>query len=492
VAKPSARVPRSTLSSGLLTALSLAVVTGLSAVVGVVIAREFGRGVETDGFFSAYGIFLVLVLAASAVRVAVMPALARARQDGTFGSVFGSYALALAVVAVPALVLGVLANDWTAAQLAGGLPESAQETAAEALVFLVPAAVAQLFAALCASALAAFDSYGTAAAGYALGSAVGLAVILWRVDEDGIVACAWGPLVNSVVTLAIPLAGLALRADWGRRAALDVGSRFAELARATALPIVLQAFFVVCLRFASGLGTGSVTSFTYAYFVASALVAVTASSLGMVSSVPLSRAVLSDERASRHVVSTSLVSFAAVAAAAGVFALVGEPIVRAALGPAYEGDAGGEIGRLIVLLGPWMAASIGVTITFPLLFVAGRERRLPSLAIAALLLHVVLTWAATEAFELDGAALSLTLSTVVVLAALLALVSPHVLAESGRRLALGAAAVGGLALLAFAAPSWLLPDAAAAIIGVAVFGALLVAVRDRGFRQAWGYLRTLE
>ena len=166
-------------------------------------------------------------------------------------------------------------------------------------VFLVPAAVAQLYAALAASALAAYDSYGTAAAGYALGSVVGLAVILWRVGEDGIVACAWGTLVNGSSPCSHPLTGLLLRADWGRRVALDVGSRFAELARAAALPIVLQAFFVVCLRFASGLGTGAVTSFTYAYFVAAALVAVTASSLGMVSSVPLTRGSLSDERAAR-------------------------------------------------------------------------------------------------------------------------------------------------------------------------------------------------
>src|SRR5918994_1537478 len=246
VAKPSARSPRSTLSSGLLTALSLAVVTGLSAAVGIVIAREFGRDAVTDGFFSAYAVFLVLVLAASAVRVAVLPALARARVEGTFGSVLGSYALALGIVAVPALA-------------------------------------------------------------------------------------------NSIVALGIPLTAIALRADWGRRVPLEVRSRFVDLARAATLPIVLQAFFVVCLRFASGLGTGAVTSFTYAYFVASALVAVTASSLGLVSSVPLSRSALSDERASRHVVSTALVSFAAVAAAAGVFALVGEPIIRAALGPGREG-----------------------------------------------------------------------------------------------------------------------------------------------------------
>ena len=393
---------------------------------------------------------------------------------------------------MPAIALGVLANDWTAEQLAGGLPPIARETAADALVFLVPAAIAHLYAALAASGLAAFDSYGTAAAGYALGSILGLAVILWRVDEDGIVACAWGPLVNGRRDALGAADRPALRADWGRRVAVDIGARFAELARATALPIVLQAFFVVCLRFASGLGTGSVTSFTYAYFVAAALVAVTASSLGLVSSVPLTRASLSDERASRHVVSTSLVSFAAVAAAAGVFALVGERIVHAALGSHYEGAAGDEIGRLIVLLGPWMAASIGVTITFPMLFVANKARRLPLLAIGALLLDVVLTWTAVDAFELDGAALALTVSTLVVLAVLLVLLSPRVLAESGRRLALGAAAIGALALVSFAVPARVLPNTAAAVVGVAAFAALLVAVRDRGLQQAWSYLRTLD
>ena len=492
MAKPSDRAPRSTLSSGVLTAISMAVVTGLSAAVGIVIAREFGRGAETDGFFAAYGVFLVLVLAASAVRVAVLPSLARARGEGSFGTVLASYALALCVVAVPALALSVLANDWAAAQLAGGLPDSAQRTAADSLVFLVPAAVAHIFAALAASALAAFDSYGTAAAGYAIGSLLGLPLIVWRVDEDGIVACAWGTLANGVVTLAIPLAGLVLRADWSRRGAFAVGARLAELARAAALPIALQGLFVVCLRFAGELGTGAVTSFTYAYFVAAALVAVTASSLGMVSSVPLTRVSLSEERASRHVVSTSLLSFAAVAAGAGIFALVGDRIVRAALGPAYEGEAGSEIGRLVGVLGPWMAVSIGVTITFPMLFVAGRERRLPLLAVAVLALHVLVAWVTVDAFELDGAAFALTISTLVVLAALLSFLSFRVLAESGRRLAAGAALIGLLALAAFAAPAALLPDTVAAIVGTALFAGALFALRRLGLQQAWGYLRTLD
>lgn len=490
VSKTTGPSPRSTLASGLLTALSLVVVTGLSAAVGVVIAREFGRGADTDGFFAAYGVFLVLVLAASAVRIAVLPSLARARAEGVFGSALLSYVTAVGWIVLPALLVGVLANDWAARQLTGD--PTARETAADALVYLVPAAVAHLFAALAASALAAHDSYVTAAVGYALGSALGLGVILATVGEHGIVACAWGTLVNGVVALAVPAVALLRRAEWGRRGSFAVGQRLVELARAAALPLVLQALFVACLRFASGLGTGAVTSFTYAYFVAAALVSVTASSLGMVSSVPLARVTLSPARVSRHVVSMSLVSFAAVAAAAGVFALVGDRIVGAALGPAYSGETGEEIGRLIVLLGPWMAVSIGVTITFPVLFVAGRERRLPLLAVAALLVHVVVAWAAVEAFELDGAAVALTLSTLLVLLALLFLLSPQVLADGWRGLALGALLTGGLALAAFGVAALLLPPAGAAAVGAVGFAGLLVAARPLGLQQAWGYVRTLD
>ena len=490
--KPTLGGRRSTLASGLVTAVSLAVVSGLSAAVGVVIARKLGRGPETDGFFAAYGVFLVFLLAAGAVRVAVLPALARGRENGAFGGILASYTLALAVIAAPALALGVLANDWTAERLTGGLPRSAREAAADALVFLVPAAVAHLFAALAASALAAHDSYATAALGYTSGSVAGLALILWRIDEDGIVACAWGTLLNGGVTLAIVLVPLATRFERRRSGSVAVAARLGELVRATALPVVLQAFFVVCLRFASDLGIGAVTSFTYAYLVAAALVSVTAASLGLVSSAPLARAALSPERASRHVVSMSLVSFAAVAAASGVFALVGEPIVRAALGSAYAGDAAGEIGRLIVLLGPWMAVSIGVTVTFPLLFVAGRDRLLPLVAVAALALHVAVTWLAVGAMELDGAAVALAVSTLAVLAALLLILSPQVLSAGAQGLLGGAALVAALALAAFGTAALVLPRAAAAAAGAALLAVLLVGARGLGLRQAWGYLRTFE
>jgi hypothetical protein len=48
------------------------------------------------------------------------------------------------------------------------------------------------------------------------------------------------------------------------------------------------------------------------------------------------------------------------------------------------------------------------------------------------------------------------------------------------------------ALVAFGVPAALLPDLAAAVLGTAAFAAALLAARDLGLRQAWGYLRTLD
>ena len=73
---------------------------------------------------------------------------------------------------------------------------------------MVPAAVAHLFAGLAASGLAALDDYATAALGYAAGSAAGLALILTRVGDDGIVAV-WGMALNGAIALLVPTAGLA-------------------------------------------------------------------------------------------------------------------------------------------------------------------------------------------------------------------------------------------------------------------------------------------
>jgi hypothetical protein len=483
------------LASGALTATSILLVSGIAAVIGVVIAREFGRTAQTDGLLAAYGVFVVIVIAAQAIRVAVLPQLARARVEERLAGELAGFAIALGVIAVPTLLVAELAAGPLAELLTGDRSGVARDTAADALRWMLPAGVAHLFAALAASGLAALDDYATAALGYALGSAAGLTLILVRVDEDGIVAVAWGMALNGLVAMVVPVVGLAIRATrerMPRTAVRPTGpplrARLQAFAVGAALPLALQLLYVICLPFAARLGQGAATSFVYAYLAASSLVAVTAGSLGIVTSVPLSRAGLTAREAVRHVVAASWMSLAFVGAAAGTFALAGGDLVEAVLGGAYGGEVGSDLGRLIVALSPWMVAAIGVSVTFPLAFVAGRTRGLPWIALAALVLQVPLAWAGASWFELEGLALALAITTLLVLAALLR--ELRALGETASDLGRAALVVGGLGLLAFV-PAIVFGSLAGAVVGIVIYGALFVAIRPRGLIESWRYLRAL-
>ena len=318
------------------------------------------------------------------------------------------------MIAVPLVLVSAFGSSLLASLLTGDESEIAQDTAADVLRWVVPAGVAHLFAAMAASGLAAIDDYATAALAYTLGSSAGLALILLRVEPDGIIAVAWGSLLNGVVTLLVVLVGLALHAarlrmprGAVRPSGAPVRARLGAFAVGAALPLALQLLYVVCLPFAARLGPGAATSFVYAYLASSSLVTVTAGSLGIVTSVPLSRAGFGAAQAARHVVATSWLALVLVGAAGGMFALAGGVLVEAVLGEAYAGDIGADIGRVVAVLSLWMIAAVGVAVTFPLAFVAGRTRALPWIALAALALQVPLAWLGSEVLELNGLALAL-------------------------------------------------------------------------------------
>jgi hypothetical protein len=112
------------------------------------------------------------------------------------------------------------------------------------------------------------------------------------------------------------------------------------------------------------------------------------------------------------------------------------------------------------------------------------------IAVVALGLQVLLAWAAVEIAELDGLAVALALSTLLVLTALLAELGAARRALQG--LAVAAAVVAGFALVAFVPPAALLGSVAAAAVGLFVYGVLVALVRPRGLRASWSYLRALR
>ena len=485
---------RSALRSGLLTGLAQIAVAVAAAGAGALLAHKFGRNSETDGFLGAYGVYLVLVLTAQAFRMVVVPDLTRAVPHGTLGGETRAYALAILSLALPASVLVGLFSSRFGDLLTGSLPPRAAHVAARALVILVPAAFGQLLAALAASALAAHDSYGTAAAGFALGGIGGLVVFALLADRLGIVALAWGLAFNAAIALSVPVAALArrgaLRGAWPDR--LAIGPRIGRLAQGAAIPLALQGCYLLALRFAAQLGVGRVTSFSYAYLAASTLVGATAFSLGLISSAPLTRRGIDAEAAGRHVVHAAWVSLVFVGAAGGVFALVGGRIVGAVLGGAYTGNVGLELGHLVVYLALWMLAWVGFAVTFPLVFVAEKRWTLLPLAVGGFGLCIPIGLALRALWGLPGLAIALGVSTFVIAAGLMATLALRALAIAAVGLARLALAVGGAAALAFGPISLALPPIPAAVVGIAVYALIVYALRSLGLSAAWTYVRGLH
>ncbi len=274
---PQSSLPRrgSAVRSGLATGISTLAVSGSAALAGAYLAHKFGRNAETDGFLAAYGVYLVLVLAAQAFPARDRPRPHRAAVTG--GSPRSSSPTR------PGSWRSRPGDDPRDHVLAvlrraahGQAAGTASEIAGRALVWLVPAAFMQLVAALAASALAASDSYVVAAASYAVGAVAGLVVfVVFATARDdrarvGTRAERRAFHVDPVVAL-VRLGHL----RGARGGGLAILPRLLKLLQAAAVPLALQGVYVLALRGASGLGEGNQTSLTYAYLFAATLVAAT-------------------------------------------------------------------------------------------------------------------------------------------------------------------------------------------------------------------------
>jgi hypothetical protein len=484
----------SALRSGALTGLAQIVLALAAAGAGALLAHKFGRSAETDGFLGAYGVYLVLVLAAQAFRMVVVPDLTRAAAEGRLGGESRAYAIAFLALAVPVCVLVAIFSAPLGDLITGNLPPSAAHVAGRALAVLVPAAFGQLLAALAASALAAVDSYGTAAAGYALGGIAGLVVFAALADSHGIVALAWGLAVNAAIAITVPVVALirkrALVGPTVER--LEVLPRLWRLLQGASVPLALQGCYLLALRFAAHLGVGSLTSFSYAYLAASTLVGATAFSLGLISSAPLTRRGLDPEAAGRHVVYAAWVSLSLVGAAAGVFALVGGRIVQFVLGNAYKGQVGRELGHLVVYLSPWMVGWVGFAVTFPLVFVAGRRSLLVPLAAVGFAMCIPIGLGLRAAWGLSGIAIAIGVVAIAIALGLMAVISPRVVAIAAIGVARLSLVIVAASALAFGGLSLMLPAIPAALLGLVVYALVIYSIRSFGLSDAWAYVRGLH
>src|SRR2546423_1791290 len=123
----------SALRSGLLAGLAQVVLAFAAAGAGALLAQKFGRSAETDGFLAAYGVYLVLVLAAQAFRMVVVPDLTRAAAEGRLAGESRGYAVAFLALAVPVSVLVAILSGPLGDLITGSLPPASAHVASRAL-----------------------------------------------------------------------------------------------------------------------------------------------------------------------------------------------------------------------------------------------------------------------------------------------------------------------------------------------------------------------
>jgi hypothetical protein len=486
---------RSAVRSGAFTGLSYVALSLAAAVAGAFLAHKFGRNKETDGFLAAYGVYLVLVLGAQAFRMVVVPDLTRAEAEGRLSEEFRAYVIAFLVVAVPATILAAAFSGFWGELVTGRLPKESAVIAADALPWLIPAAFAQLLAALAASALAARDSYVAAAGAFALGGVGGVVFFVLAADAHGLVSLAWGLALNGAIAIGIPVVVLAFRGSRLRRhrgVPLRLGYRLWQLSYGAAVPLALQGLYLIALRFAAGTGEGNVTSLSYAYLLAATFTSATAFSLSLISAAPLTRRGVDAESAAEHVVHSAWVSLAFVGAAAGLVALVGGRVVTAVLGDAFSGNVGDELGRLVVFLSPWMVANAAFSIMYPLMFVMHRTRMLIPLAVAGVLADIPISIAGRAWWGLTGVTVALGIGTLLLTLGLMAALSVRMLVLTVVGLARLSLLVGAATALAFGGASLVLSAVPAAAAGLALYALLLLGMRELGLAQAWQYVRALH
>jgi len=166
--------------------------------------------------------------------------------------------------------------------------------------------------------------------------------------------------------------------------------------------------------------------------------------------------------------------------------------VTAVLGPAFSGNVGDELGRLVVFLSPWMIGNAAFLITYPLLFVMHRTRLLIPLALAGVVIDVPISIVGRSLWGLTGVTVALGVTTLLVVLGLMASLAPKMLWLTVNGLGRLSLLVGAATALAFGGASLVFGAVPAAAAGLALYALLLLAIRQLGLAQAWHYVRALH
>ena len=479
--------------SALVTSATVVATMGLGAVLALLIVLKFGKTPRTDGLLAAYGVYGLLLTLAQSTRASVAARLVEgpsmwANLDRLMGGA--------AVLALGGLVPLVLLAAPVAELLTGELPEEAADTARTALAVLWIAAAAHLVAALGAAALGTRGEFALPGIAYVAGGMLAILLTFLLADPLGIDAVAVGVAAGGVLTaatIAFRLARVGYRPSGaGVRAPRAALTAARVIAIGSVGYVIAQATYVISVAFAATLEPGAVTLYSYGFFAAALVMGASSGSAGIVLAAPVSRDW--DRRPESllpHLATVTRGGLLLVLPALGVMALAGNELVELVLGSKLDADDPLTVAGTFLALGGLMVASAALPVPMLAAFATGRYGGVAWIALATVVIHLPLSVLGAELGSDETIAAAASVSAVISLAALLALVLGRLsgrgwLAIAGELVPMAAAAVAafgaaGLLALALGGGAW---DVLAALLGLVLFAAALRLLRPAAWQLA--------
>lgn len=467
----------------LLSAVAQSAVMVAGGVNAILIGARYAVSAETDGLFTSFAIYSLVVVIAASSRTALVPRLIDKELS------FKPFNEVLAVIAWATPLIGLLfalVGIPIVSRIAG---EGSHDVVRYALLVFWPAATTQLLAAVAAAMLGVRGDFGAPAIGFVVGGAISVLGFVALEPELGLKALPVAVLAGSSATALIELFALR-KFGWHFRSLRVVSpTKFGywiwTMVLGGGFYICSQAFYVVTLTVASNsLGTGTATVYSYAYFGIGLITAITAGSGSFALAAPIAASWEGDARMIEPVEDdVARFTLVILAAVGGIVATAGTAIITPVL-RAFDAE---QVSLLVKVLLALLATSAGTALTIvPLaaLFAANRYGRVLVIGIGGVVLQVLLSLLAIsidESLILLAAAASVT----VVLLAWTISAACHrsrAIARIGRQLIeVGAVAVPATASYAIA---WLIflrsgssgtgAELVAALTGTLLFASMVV------------------
>ena len=240
--------------------------------------------------------------------------------------------LFVGLVAAAALAASPLLSHF----VSHGLTDRARSTTLVALAILVPAGFLYAASAALAGSLGAIYEFGFSAASYAIASLIALTVSVIMLTVIGPLGSAVGVLVGSLILASSHLIKaralgirIRMRLGWLRDA---YQWRFAfQILAGASLGAALQVNLVISLGVVSAF-SGGITAYSYGFFIASAILAVSALPLA-IATLPDVASFRSIQRIADHLRQTARLGYMLATPLVAALIAFGEPVLAVAFEP---------------------------------------------------------------------------------------------------------------------------------------------------------------